>query len=181
MGIHSLLLNVTNPIKWCSFMDRITQSLQAYLKSAKIKYQTLFNSDTGNKNGYPTSTSFHIKNSADTSQVADIVIDIFPKVCQIFLSAHPRIVIDGKGIGEIKALETKWNACGLFTRIRVSEEMGVVEDNRYCFSLILQGISDPNGPSKYVWKRYIEILKSDTFEAWNKIAALSIPKDAVSI
>lgn len=39
-------------------MDRITQSLQAYLKSAKIKYQTLFNSDTGNKNGNPTSTSF---------------------------------------------------------------------------------------------------------------------------
>ena len=51
--------------------------------------------------------------------------------------------------------------------------MGVVEDDRYCFSLILQGISDPNGPSKYVWKRYVEMLKNDSFEAWNKIAALS--------
>ena len=155
-------------------MDRITQSLQTYLKSAKIKYQTLFNSDTGNKNGNPTSTSFHVKNSAAPSQVADIVIDIFPKDSQFFLSAHPRVVIDGKEIGKIKALETKWNTCGLFTRISVSEEMGVVEDDHYCFSLRIQGISDPNGPSKYVWKRYIEILKSDTFEAWDKIVALSI-------
>lgn len=162
-------------------MDRITQSLQTYLKSAKIRYQTLFNSDTGNKNGNPTSTSFHIKNSADTSQVADIVIDIFPKDSQIFLSAHPRIVIDGEEIGKIKALETKWNACGLFTKISVSEEMGVVDDDHYCFSLMLQGISDQNGSSKYVWKRYIEILISDTFEAWNKIVAFSVPKDAVPI
>ena len=154
-------------------MDRITQSLQAYLKSAKIKYQTLFNSDTGNKKGNPTSTSFHVKNSADPIQVADIVIDIFPKDSQFFLSAHPRVVISSEGRDKIKALETKWNACGLFTKIRVSEEMGVVEDDRYCLSLILQGISDPNGPSKYVWKRYIEMLKNDTFEVWNKIAALS--------
>lgn len=162
-------------------MDRITQSLQAYLKSAKIKYQTLFNSDTGNKNGNPTSTSFHVRNSEDPSQVADIVIDIFPRDSQIFLSAHPRIVIDGEEIGKIKALETKWNACGLFTRINISEEMCVVEDDRYYFSLMVQGISDPNGPSKYVWKRYIEILKSDTFQAWNKIVTLSIPKYAVPI
>ena len=154
-------------------MDRITQSLQAYLKSAKIHYQTLFNSDTGNKKGNPTSTSFHVKNSADPSQVADIVIDIFPKDSQFFLSAHPRVVIGDEGMDSIKTLEIKWNACGLFTRIRVSEEMGVVEDDRYCFSLILQGISDPNGPSKYVWKRYIEMLKNDTFEAWNKLVALS--------
>ena len=154
-------------------MDRITQSLQAYLKSAKIHYQTLFNSDTGNKKGNPTSTSFHVKNSAEPSQVADIVIDIFPKDSQLFLSAHPRVVIDGEGMAKIKSLENKWNACGLFTRIRVSEEMGVVEDDRYCFSLRLQGISDINGSSKYVWKRYIEILKRDTFEAWDKIAALS--------
>lgn len=46
-------------------MDRITQSLQAYLKSAKIQYQPLYNSNTGNKKGNPTSTSFHIKNSED--------------------------------------------------------------------------------------------------------------------
>ena len=162
-------------------MDRITQSLQAYLKSAKIKFQTIFNSDTGNKNGNPTSTSFHVKNSAAPRQVADIVIDIFPRDSQIFLSAHPRIVIDSEEIGKIKALEIKWNACGLFTRIRVLEEMGVVEDDRYCFSLMIQGISDPNGPSKYVWKRYIEILKSDTFQAWNKIVALSRSKYAVPI
>ena len=155
-------------------MDRITRSLHAYLKSAKIHYQTLFNSDTGNKNGNPTSTSFHVENLDDPGQFADIVIDIFPNNSQFFLSAHPRIIIDGEGMDKIKALETKWNACGLFTRIRVSEEMGVVEDNRYCFSLILQGISDPNGVSKYVWKRYIEMLKSDTFEAWNKIATLSV-------
>ena len=154
-------------------MDRITQSLQTYLKSAKIRYQTLFNSDTGNKIGNPTSTSFHIKNLDAPSQVVDIVTDIFPKDGQIFLSAHPRIVFEGIGMSRIKALEIKWNACGSFTRIRVSEEMGVVEDDRYCFSLILQGISDPNGPSKYVWKRYFEMLKNDTFEAWNKIAALS--------
>ena len=155
-------------------MDRITQSLQTYLKSAKIRYQTLFNSDTGNKNGNPTSTSFHVKNSADARLVADIVIDIFPKDGQFFLSAHPRVVIAGEGMDRINAWEIKWNACGLFTRIRVSEEMGVVEDDRYCLSLILQGISDPNGPSKYVWKRYVEMLKNDTFEAWNKIVALSI-------
>ena len=156
-------------------MDRITQSLQTYLKSANIRYQTLFNSDTGNKNGNPTSTSFHVKNSADPSQVADIVIDIFPKDSQFFLSAHPRVVILSEGMDKIKGLENKWNVCGLFTRISVSEEMGVTEDDRYCFSLRLQGISDLNGPSRYVWKRYIEILKSDTFQAWNKIVALSIP------
>ena len=155
-------------------MDRITQSLQTYLKSANIRYQTLFNSDTGNKNGNPTSTSFHVKNSADPSQVADIVIDIFPKESQFFLSAHPRVVFEGEVADKIKALELKWNACGLFTRISVSKEMGVVEDDRYCFSLRLQGISDLNGSSKYVWKRYIEILKRDTFDAWDKIAALSI-------
>ena len=162
-------------------MDKITQSLQKYLKSAQIRYQTLFNSETGNKTGNPTSTSFHIKNSADTSQVADIVIDIFPRDSQIFLSAHPREVIYGEERDKIKAFESKWNACGLFTRISVSEEMGVFENNRYCFSLMVQGISDPNGPSKYVWRRYIELLKSDTFEAWDKIVALSMPKDAVPI
>ena len=155
-------------------MDRITQSLQTYLKSAKIRYQTLFNYDTGNKTGNPTSTCFHVKNSEDPGQITDIVIDIFPKDSQFFLSAHPRVVIDGEGKNRIKALEIKWNACGLFTRIRVSEEMGVVEDDLYCFSLILQGISEPNGPSKYVWKRYIEMLKNDTSEAWNKVVALSI-------
>lgn len=155
-------------------MDRITQSLQTYLKSAGIQYQTLFNSDIGNKKGNPTSTSFHVRNSADPSQVADMVIDIFPKDSQFFLSAHPRVVIENEGMDKINGLELKWNACGLFTRISVSEEMGVVEDDRYCFSLFLQGISDLKGASKYVWRRYIEILKSDTFEAWNKIAALSI-------
>ena len=154
-------------------MDIITQSLQAYLKSAKIHYQILFNSDTGNKNGNPTSTSFHVKNSADPIQVADIVIDIFPKESQFFLSAHPRVVFEGEVADKIKALEIKWNACGLFTRISVSKEMGVVEDDRYCFSLRLQGISDPNGTSKYVWKRYIEMLKNDIFEAWNKLVAFS--------
>ena len=162
-------------------MDRITQSLQTYLKSAKIHYQTLFNSDTGNKKGNPTSTSFHVKNSEDPDQVADIVIDIFPKYSQIFLSAHPRVVIDGEGMDKIKALETKWNARGLFTRISVYEEMRVVEDDHYCFQLMLQGISDANGQSKYVWKRYIEILKSDTFLAWNKIAALSFAEDDAPI
>ncbi len=160
-------------------MDRITKSLQTYLKSANIQYQTLFNSDTGNKKGNPTSTSFHVKNSGDTSQIVNIIIDIFPKDCQIFLSAHPRVVIDGEGMDKIKALEIKWNACGLFTRICVSEEMGVVEYDRYCFQLILQGISDRNGLSNYVWKRYIEILISDTFEAWDKIATLSISDVAI--
>ena len=155
-------------------MDRITQSLQTYLKYANIRYQTLFNSDTGNKNGNPTSTSFHVKNSADTSQVADIVIIIFPKDSQFFLSAHPIVVILSEGMDKIKAMENKWNVCGLFTRICVSEETGVVENDRCCFSVILQGINDSNGPSKYFWKRNIEILKSDTFEAWDTIAALSI-------
>ena len=51
--------------------------------------------------------------------------------------------------------------------------MGLLEDDRYCFSLRLQGIGDPNGTSKYVWKRYIEMLKNDTFEAWNKLVAFS--------
>lgn len=156
-------------------MDRITQSLQTYLKSANIRYQTLFNSDTGNKNGNPTSTSFHVRNSADPSQVVDIVIDIFPKDSQIFLSAHPRVVILSEGMDKIKAMENKWNVCGLFTRISVSEEMGVTEDDRYCFSLRLQAISDLNGSSRYVWKRYIEILKRDTFEAWDKLSEFSIP------
>ena len=82
---------------------------------------------------------------------------------------------------KIKAMENKWNVCGLFTRISVSEEIGVTEDERYCFSLRFQGISDLNGPSRYVWKRYIEILKSDTFEAWNKIAALSFAEDDAPI
>lgn len=98
---------------------------------------------------------------------------------QIFLSVHPRAVIDSEGMDKIKALEIKWNACGLFTRISVSEEMGVVEDDRYCFQLILQGISDRNGQSNYVWNRYIEILKSDTFGAWDKIATLSISDEAI--
>lgn len=160
-------------------MDRITQSLQTYLKSARIQYQTLYNSDTGNKKGNPTSTSFHIKNLEDPNQVADVIIDVFPKNSQIFLSAHPRVVIDGEGMSKIKALEIKWNACGLFTRISVSEEMGVVEDDRYCFQLILQGISDRNGLSNYVWKRYIEILRSDTFKAWDKIATLSISDEGI--
>lgn len=141
--------------------------------------KTLYNSNTGNKKGNPTLKSFHIKNSEDPNQVADVIIDVFPKNSQIFFSAHPRGVIDSEGMDKIKALEIKWNACGLFTRISVSEEMGVVEDDRYCFQLILQGISERNGLSNYVWKRYIEILKSDTFEAWDKIATLSISDEAI--
>ena len=65
-------------------------------------YQTIFNSDTGNKTGNPPSTCFHVKNSADPSQVADIVTDIFPKDGQIFLSAYPGVVIDGEGKNRVK-------------------------------------------------------------------------------
>lgn len=160
-------------------MDRITQSLQAFLKSAKIQYQTLYNSDTGNKTGNPTSTSFHVRNSKDPRQSADIVIDIFPKDSQFFLSSHPKVVMLGEG-NKIKALESRWNAIGMLTRISVSEEMGIIENDRFCFQLMLRGISDQNGLSKYVWQRYFDILKRDTFEAWNKMDALYMSEDFYS-
>ncbi|MBD5182329.1 MAG: hypothetical protein HDS99_00865 [Bacteroidales bacterium] len=152
-------------------MDRITQSLQTFLKSSKTQYQTVFNSGTENKKSPPTATSFLVKNPKDPNQAADITIYIFPKNSIFILTSQPIAFIDGKGIDKIKELKIKWNMNELFSRISVLG-MDDEEDGCYRFSLTLYGVSDPDGSSKYVWMRYIEMLKSETFDAWKAIAAL---------
>ncbi len=152
-------------------MDRITQSLQAYLKSAKIQYQTLFNSDTGNKNGNPTSTSFHVKNSEDPNRVADIVIDVYPEDGSFNIEAFPRYVFTDKYLEKVRTLENKWNRTGMFTSLIVEEEEGVVEPDCYCFHILIRGFSDPSGMTEYLWSRYLKEAEDGTWLAWNKIVA----------
>ena len=65
-------------------MDRITQSLQAYLKSAKIKYQTLFNSDT---QGGKTKTEVRLANES-VWLPADQMAELFQRDKNQYLSVN---------------------------------------------------------------------------------------------
>lgn len=152
-------------------MDRITQSLQSYLKSAKIPYRTMFNTEGGAVEGESTSTVIHIPNPDDDEQVIDMVIDVYPEDGNFNIEAFPRYVFTEQYLGKIRAFENKWNRMGMFTTIKVEEEDGVEELDCYCFHSLIRGLSEPSGMSEYLWSRYLKVAEENTWLAWDKIVA----------
>lgn len=152
-------------------MNRITKSLLAYLKSAKIPYKTMFNTEGGAIEGESTSTVIHIQNPDDDEEIVDIVIDVYPEEGNFNIEAFPRYVFTGKYLEKVRALENKWNRTGMFSSLIVEEEEGVVEADCYCFHILIRGISDPSGMSEYLWSHYLKQAEDNTWLAWEKIIA----------
>ena len=152
-------------------MDRITQSLQTYLKSAKIPYKTIFNAESGAIEEESTSTVIHIQNPDDVEEVIDIVIDVYPEDGNFNIEAYPRYVFTEKYLAKVRTLENKWNRSGMFTSLIVEEEDGVVEPDCYSFHILLRGFSDPSGMTEYLWSRYLKEAEDSAWLAWNKIVA----------
>lgn len=145
-------------------MDRITESLQSYLKSAKIPYKTMFNGE-----GESTSTVIHIQNPNDKDEIIDIVIDVYPEDGHFSIDAYPRYVFTENHLEKVRSLENEWNRTGMFTSLIVEEEDGVEEPDCYCFHILIRGISDPSGMTKYLWERYLKEAEDSTWLAWEKI------------
>lgn len=152
-------------------MDRITQSLQAYLKSAEIPFKTMFNAECCAVKGESTSTVIHIQNSDDVEQTVDIVIDVYPEAGNFNIEAYPRYVFTKKYLKKVRTIENKWNRTGMFTSLIVEEEDGVEEPDCYCFHIVIRGICDPSGLSEYLWSRYLKEAGDSTWLAWKKIVA----------
>lgn len=152
-------------------MDRITRSLQSYLKSSKIPYKTMFNAEGGAIEGEPTSTVIHIQNPDNHEEIIDIVIDVYPEDGNFNIEAFPRYVFTEQYLEKVRAIENKWNRTGMFTSLIVDEEEGVVEPDCYSFSTLIRGISDPSGMSEYLWSRYLKEAEDNTWLAWKKIVA----------
>ena len=149
-------------------MDKITQSLQCYLNRAKIKFNTLYNLDKATQFEEQTSTIFHITRKIDGRKMA-IVIDIYPHKNRLFFSTHPFLVFDEKEMSEITTFANKWNRTGMFSTIVLEEENGVVEPETYCFNLISQTLTEKDGLSFRLWRRYIDLIIQESLEAWGMI------------
>ena len=152
-------------------MDRITKSLQTYLKSAKIPYKTMFNAEGGAIEGESTSTVIHIQNPDDYEEIVDIVIDVYPEDGYFNIEAFPRYVFTEQNLEIVRAIENKLNRTGMFTSLIVEEEEGVVDPDCYSFHILIRGISDHSGMSEYLWSRYLKEAEDTTWLAWKKIVA----------
>ena len=150
-------------------MDKITESLKKYLDSAGISHQTSFKSDGGLNMGYPTSTCFHRE---DLPQRMSIVVDIFPKENQFYITSSPMVVVSDRNIDKLRDFESKWNRSGMMTTLATKEEDGVLELDVYCFTLNLCGFCDNNGLEEMIWRKYLERVENETWEAWEKVSEI---------
>ena len=149
-------------------MDKITQSLQCYLNRAKIKFNTLYNLDKATRFEKQTSTIFHITRKIDGRKMA-IVTDIYPQQNKLFFSTHPFLAFDGEERKEITIFANKWNSIGMFSTIVLDEEKGVIQPETYCFNLISQTLTENNGLSFKLWRRYFDLIIEESLEAWGMI------------
>ena len=77
-------------------------------------------------------------------------------------------------MNEITTFANKWNRTGMFSTIVLDEEKGVVEPETYCFSFISQTLTEKDGLSFRLWRRYIDLIIQESLEAWGMIHKFSI-------
>lgn len=150
-------------------MDKITESLKKYLESVGISHQTLFNSDCGLNNDYPTSTCFYLENEDSHWPRISFIVDIYPQNTDFYISAHPMWRCDEKDMVLLEPFKAKWNRCGMRTNLVFEEERGIIVPNAYCCHLGLFGICESGGLGENMWKRYFEIVVTDTYTAMMEI------------
>ena len=150
-------------------MDKITESLKNYLDAAGIPHQTIFNSDGGLRGDYPTSTCFHRE---DLPQRMSIVVDIFPKQNEFYITSSPMVVLSGGNMDKLRDFESKWNCCGMMTTLAIQEEYGVPEQDVYCFSLCLSGFCNSDGLEEMIWRKYLERVEKEAWDAWEKVSEI---------
>lgn len=119
--------------------------------------------------GYPTSTCFHRE---DLPQRMSIVVDVFPEKNQFYIGAYPMVVLSGGCMDKLCDLESKWNRCGMLTSLAIKEEDGVPEIGVYRFTLRVSGFCDSNGLEEMVWRKYLERVENDTWDAWEKVSEI---------
>ncbi|MDE7386689.1 MAG: hypothetical protein K2N28_06080 [Muribaculaceae bacterium] len=146
-------------------MDKITKSLQIYLKMRGIKFKSMFNIDTPTRLEEQTSTVFHITRTIDKVKMS-IVIDVYSKDNTVYLSAYPWFVFSDEKMEELKVFENKWNGVGMFSTLTIEEERGVIEPNKYCFRMTSRILSEENGLNHQLWKKYIELIIKESIDAW---------------
>ena len=153
-------------------MDKITESLKKYLDSAGISHETSFESYGGLNNDYPTSTCFHREDVNNPKRCMSVVIDIFPKKNLFYITASPFVVFGDRKMDELRDFESKWNRIGMMTTLAIKEEVGVLELDVYCFKLNLCGFCDNNGLEETIWRKYLERVENETWEAWEKVSEI---------
>lgn len=156
-------------------MDKITNSLQNYLKKRRIKSKSMFNADVEFRLEEQTSTVFHVTRKFDKLKMS-VVIDIYPKDKTVYLSAHPWDLFDNSRMDELKSLESKWNGIGMFTTLSIEEEKGVIEPDRYCFQLTAKFLADKEGLSFTLWDKYIKLLIKESLDAWEMFYKIINPE-----
>lgn len=155
-------------------MDKITKSLQSYLKKNGIKFKSMFDADTRSRLEEQTSTVFHITRKIDEVKMA-VIIDIYPKDQYVFLSILPFFVFSDDKMSELKAVENKWNRTGTFSTLSIEEERGVIEAYKYCFKLSSWILAENNGLSHQLWKKYLELIIEETLDAWEMFEKILNP------
>ena len=72
-------------------------------------------------------------------------------------------------MNEITTFANKWNRTGKFSTIVLEEEKGIVQPETYCFNLISQTLTEKDGLSFRLWRRYIDLIIQESLEAWGMI------------
>ena len=148
-------------------MDQITKSLEDYLKTSLTEFNV---SQKENKSKGVTSTSFDIADP-DNYKSMSVLIEISPQTHTIFITGYPHITAVNKDLEQIKSFETEWNKSQKLINFSVSEE-SVAEIYKYyniqLFSIIL---SDANGLTRLLWRKYLNMFFKETLQIWNYISA----------
>lgn len=150
-------------------MDKITESLQSFLRKKHIRYQTMFNSTEHWGLSNMTSTCFHLTKGNFGAYIS-FVIDIDPGNGKFYLSSYPADVIDqAKILNEIRSYVNQWNRSGNPFKLILEEEKGIPEPNVFCISLYFNGIAPIDGMGTKQWEHYIRAMYQECLRAWNKV------------
>ena len=150
-------------------MDKITTSLQCYLRKTNKSFQTLFNIEEIYRGDNGTSTCFHIKRDFGLNDIFVVEINIFPEDYIFYISVYLGDVYKKDCMERLCAIKQKWNRVGMFCTLQIKEELGVVEPETYCVLLNCRGVSDQNGLSNFLWGKYIDTITDEANSAWNLI------------
>lgn len=153
-------------------MDKITESIRKYLDSAGIPHQTIFNGENGQDMEYPTSTAFYRANVDNPQQRMLVVVNIYPTRDEFRITSFPIEAFGDFDLDKLRAFEAKWNRGSGLVRTGLVINEGIRYNstpNVYCFQLNLFGFCDSNGLEKMIWRKYLERVENDTWDAWEKI------------
>ena len=149
-------------------MDRITKSLQDYLKTSDIKFEATKNKDTSN---CKTSTFFELSDT-NNSKTMTVLVEVSPETHTIYITVSPHIININKDIEILKCFEAEWNHSQRLTSLSIVKES--IDDfykwyNIQLYSVIL---SDGIGLTRLLWHKYLDVFFNETLQIW-EYASLS--------